>query len=306
MRASLREVKLGRITYFVSDPVMSSENVGLIVGHLTSREATSFSDLFPGTSICIGTADTQLEAPIQPVAEHMIESSGALERKGGIHLVGGSRSGVYTTVCAYYQARMVAPRPVRVVLLSPLLKIWPEMSNLRHPAYKMLVQKAEKDPSIVAHLEKDGDALNVMQRIADEGLDVKFTIAIGAHHARDKRDVDRLRHFPFVRVIELDTDEHLTFFWLKTRVDQPNAIKRALELTARNNWPNLPPSQVPAKAAKTVEQILRLRREFGNLNRLIADMDRVPASARTESGQAPSTSQTSLEIPPPPGIPVTS
>lgn len=279
MRASLREVKFGRMTYFVSDPVMPSDDVGLVVGHLTSREASSFSDLFSGTSICIGTADTQLEAPIDLMARHMMENSGALERQGGLHLLGGSRSGVYTTVCAYYQARMVAPRPVRVVLLSPLLKIWPEMSNLRHPAYKMLVQKAEKDPSIVQHLEKDGDALNVMQRIADEGLNVKFTIVIGAQHARDKRDVDRIRHFPFVRVIELDTDEHLTFFWLKTRVDQPNAIKRALELTARNNWPNIPAAQVPVKAAKTVEQIIRLRRDFGNLNRLIADMDRTTVAA---------------------------
>ncbi len=277
MRSSLREVKLDRITYFVSEPVLPSENTGLIIGHLTSREATSFSDLFSGAAICIGTADTQLEAPIQPVAEHMMESSGALQRSGAIHLLGGSRSGVYTTVCAYYQARMVAPRPVRVVLLSPLLKVWPAMQNLRHPAYRMLLQKAEKDPSIVQHLEKDGDALTVMQRIADEGLNVRFTIVIGAHHARDKRDVDRIRHFPFVRVIELDTDEHLTFFWLKTRVDQPNAIRRALELTARNNWPNLPPSQVPAKAAKTVEQIIRLRRDYGNLNRMIAEMDRVPA-----------------------------
>ena len=277
MRASLREVKLGRILYFISEPIQASDHTGLVIGHLTSREATTFSDLFSGVSICLGTADTQLEAPIQPMAEHMITESGALERTGAVHLLGGSRSGVYTTVCAYYQAKMVAPRPVRVVLLSPLLKIWPAMTNVRHPAYRMLLQKAEKDPSIVQHLEQDGDAVTVMQRIADEGLDVKFTIVLGAHHNRDRRDVDRVRHFPFVRVIELDTDEHLTFFWLKTRIDQPNAIKRALELTARNNWPNVPPSLVPAKAAKTVEQIIRLRREFGDLDRLIADMDRVPA-----------------------------
>jgi hypothetical protein len=277
MRASLREVKFGRVTYFVSDPVTPSDNVGLVIGHLTSREASGWSDLFDGTSVCLGTADTALEAPIQPMAEHMLENSGALARTGSLQLLGGSRSGVYTVVSAYYQARMVTPRPVRVVLLSPLLKIWPEMKNLRHPSYKMLIQKAEKDPTIVEHLDRDGDAVKVMDRIQQEGLDVKFTIVVGASHMRDLRDADRVRHYPFVRIIELDTDEHLTFFWLKTRIDQPNAIKRALELTARNNWPKLSPPEVQVKAAKTVEQIIRLRRDYGDLRRLIADMDRVPA-----------------------------
>lgn len=277
MRAALREVKFGRVIYFISDPVLPSDNVGLVIGHLTSREASGWSDLFDGTSVCLGTADTALEAPIQPVAEDMLHQSGALNRSGMLQLLGGSRSGVYSVVSAYYQAKMVKPRPVRVVLLSPLLKVWPEMKNLRHPSYRTLMQRAEKDPEIVAHLERDGDAVKVMDRIQQEGLDVKFTIVLGAHHQRDMRDVDRIRHFPNLRVIELDTDEHLTFFWLKTRIDQPNAIKRALELTARNNWPKLTPPEVTVKAAKTVEQIIRLRRDYGDLRKLFADMEKIPA-----------------------------
>jgi hypothetical protein len=277
LRAALRECKFGRVSYFVSDPEQPSENVGLVIGHLTSREASGWSDLFDGTSVCLGTADTSLEAPIGPVAADMIEQSGALHRTGALQLLGGSRSGVYTVVSAYYQAQMVKPRPVRVVLLSPLLKVWPEMKNLKHPAYRTLIQRAEKDPAVVEHLERDGDAVKVMERIQEENLDVKFTVVLGKDHMRDMRDTDRTRHFPNVRVIELDTDEHLTFFWLKTRIDQPNAIKRALELTARNNWPKLTPPQVTVKAAKTVEQIIRLRREYGDLRKLYADMDRVPA-----------------------------
>ncbi len=277
MRAALRECKFGRVSYFVSDPEKPSENVGLVIGHLTSREASGWSDLFDGTSVCLGTADTTLEAPIGPVALDMLEQSGALQRTGALQLLGGSRSGVYTVVSAYYQAQAVKPRPVRVVLLSPLLQVWPEMKNLKHPSYRTLIQRAEKDPEVVAHLERDGDAVKVMQRIQDEGLDVKFTVVLGKDHLRDMRDTDRIRHFPNVRVIELDTDEHLTFFWLKTRIDQPNAIKRALELTARNNWPKLTPAEVTVKAAKTVEQIIRLRRQFGDLRRLYADMEKVAA-----------------------------
>jgi hypothetical protein len=277
VRAALRECKFGKITYFVSDPMVPSQNVGLVIGHLTSREASGWSDLFDGTSVCLGTADTSLEAPIQPVAEDMLTQSGALERTGALQLLGGSRSGVYTVVSAYYQALMVKPRPVRVVLLSPLLQVWPEMKNLKHPSYRTLMQRAEKDPEVVAHLERDGDAVKVMDRIQQEGLDVKFTVVLGSHHQRDMRDVDRIRRFPNVKVIELDTDEHLTFFWLKARIDQPNAIKRALELTGRNNWPKLTPPQVTAKAAKTVEQIIALRRNYGDLRRLYADMEKVPA-----------------------------
>ena len=277
MRTALREAKFGKITYFISDPVKPTEDTGLVIGHLTSREASGWSDLFDGSSVCLGTADTSLEAPIEPVALDMLEQSGAPQRTGMLQLLGGSRSGVYTTVSAYYQARVVKPRPVRVLLLSPLLRVWPELKNLKHPAYRTLIQRAEADPAVVEHLERDGDAVKVMERIQAENLDVKFTIVLGKDHVRDMRDADRVRHFPFVRVIELDTDEHLTFFWLKTRIDQPNAMKRALELTARNNWPKLNPQQVTVKAAKTVDQIVRLRRDYGDLRKLYADMDRVAA-----------------------------
>ncbi len=258
--------------------MQESEDTGLVIGHLTSREASGWSDLFASTSICLGTADTALEAPIEPITVDMMENSGALTRTGMVRLLGGSRSGVFATVAAYYAARMVKPRPVRVVLMSPLLRVWPEMSHLRHPAYRTLMQRAEQDPKVLEALERDGDAVKILDRIQQEKLDVKFTIVLGRNHKRDMEDTARIRHYPNVRVIELDSEEHLTFFWLKAKVDQPNAMRRALELTARNNWPKLNQQEVAKKAELTVEQVIHLRKTYGNLDQLYAAMDE-PASA---------------------------
>jgi hypothetical protein len=227
---------------------------------------------------------SQFKVEEDEFVEEAIRQIPQLAQAKQVALVGISGGGYVALAFGMAFAKIMAPRPVRVIAFNPPTKIWPlESTRMNAPLYRGMMELAERDQRVKQALEKKGDLVPWLERFPREVPNGNFrALVIGSlNKERDAWHVERVSGLPGIATEMLDTDVHMLHRLMLlpissregtrddlvrrwSRFDDPEGSKKALS---------------EGEVTQIVDVMMGLRAKYPHLRAMIDALDTMPVAS---------------------------
>lgn len=192
--------------------------------------------------------------------------------------IAGASIGGFPALLYGAMLAMVLPKArVSITTISPLVCMWPLAGGARAERHERVVKLLRRRPEQRRRMNRYGDTRPWIERaFAALGDRLRIRVLYAAHNERDAAQADLLSGFPCVTLLPVPTAQHSLGAALR-REETGARLLAVLRNRMAARHPDLPPTELLARAERVAEAILGLHRDIPEVLDLLEVRARHPA-----------------------------